>query len=391
MTKKATHAGSDNEQQVQTYFAPAERKSSKELDCDVKLVTVNPLICGLMTIASGLFAVLNEQRQVLAVNDAFIKLLGIEDISQVLGLRHGECIECIHACEMPGGCGTSQYCSTCGAVVATMAALETGRPQERTCAFTVEKDHQQVDLYFSVRSCPLVIEGERFILFFMQDISVQQYRSCLDRTFFHDINNILCALVGKSEFLSLQVKPVEEKKVQELQRIVLRITQEINIHNALQQSLDASYRPLYSEISANSLLKEVECIFADHSLTAERTLTVKYVPNDVFFITDFHLASRIIINMVTNALEATSLGGNVILLLETNQNSVTFRVWNQGVIPEDVSRRIFQRNFSTKGTIGRGLGTYSMKLFGEKVLGGTVGFESSQQSGTVFYFTLRIS
>lgn len=39
--------------------------------------------------------------------------------------------------------------------------------------------------------------------------------------------------------------------------------------------------------------------------------------------------------------------------------------------------RIFQRSFSTKGAKGRGLGTYSMKLFGETYLGGQVSFRSS--------------
>jgi hypothetical protein len=33
----------------------------------------------MMTIANGLFAVLNDKRQVVALDDSFIKMLGIED------------------------------------------------------------------------------------------------------------------------------------------------------------------------------------------------------------------------------------------------------------------------------------------------------------------------
>lgn len=373
--------------ELHTHFAPAERKNGSELDSDIKLATTNAFISGLMNIANGLFAVLNDKRQVVALNDSFIKLLGVEDTGQILGLRPGETVNCIHACEMPGGCGTSEYCSTCGAVVSIMAAIETRQPQEQTCALTVEKDNQNVDLYFSVRSCPLVVEGDLFVLLFLQDISMQQHRACLDRTFFHDINNILCALVGKSELLSRCVQPTDDK-LQELHHIVLRISQEIAIQNSLQKSLDVSYKPLYSNVEVNSILSEVDQLFHDHPLLAHRNLKVIYAPYDISITTDFHLASRIVINMVTNALEASTDNGTVTVSVEPLQNSISFSVWNAGMVHEDVARRIFQRNFSTKGSIGRGFGTYSMKLFGEKVLGGSVQFSTSDNEGTTFRFTL---
>lgn len=372
---------------IPTHFAPADRKTGPDLDADVVRATTNAFINGLMTIANGLFAVLNDRRQVIALNDAFIKFLGIEDPGQVFGLRPGETVNCIHSCEMPGGCGTSDYCSTCGAAVSIMAALETQKPQDRTCAINIEKDNQKLDLYFNVRSCPLAIDGRQYVLLFLQDSTVQQYRACLDRTFFHDINNILCALIGKSTLLSLSNQPLEEKQ-KELHHIVLRIAQEISIQSSLQNSLEASYKPLYAEVAVNSILSEVEHLFQDHPLTEERTLELAFIAHEIILVTDFHLASRIVINMVTNALEATPEGGTVKLSIETQHNSVSYCVWNAGVIPEDIARRIFQRNFSTKACMGRGFGTYSMKLFGEQVLGGAVGFETSPDKGTTFSFCL---
>ena len=63
-------------------------------------------------------------------------------------------------------------------------------------------------------------------------------------------------------------------------------------------------------------------------------------------------------------------------------------VWNSGVIPSNIQNRIFQRHFSTKASVGRGLGTFSMKLFGEKYLKGKVSFLSSVEKGTTFTFKL---
>ena len=59
--------------------------------------------------------------------------------------------------------------------------------------------------------------------------------------------------------------------------------------------------------------------------------------------------------------------------------------------PEEQTLRIFHRNYTTKEGQGRGLGTYSMKLLGEKVLGGEVDFSTSPGGGIVFSLTLPLS
>ena len=69
-------------------------------------------------------------------------------------------------------------------------------------------------------------------------------------------------------------------------------------------------------------------------------------------------------------------------------DEVLFSVHNEQVMPEDVQIQIFQRSFTTKGQPGRGVGTYSMKLFGERYLGGRVSFVSRTPDGTTFTLVL---
>ena len=52
-------------------------------------------------------------------------------------------------------------------------------------------------------------------------------------------------------------------------------------------------------------------------------------------------------------------------------------------MPPKVQLQVFQRSFSTKG-LGRGLGTYSMRLLTQRYLGGTVSFSSKEGEGTEF-------
>jgi sensor histidine kinase regulating citrate/malate metabolism len=66
-----------------------------------------------------------------------------------------------------------------------------------------------------------------------------------------------------------------------------------------------------------------------------------------------------------------------------DDNFVTIWVRNSAFIKREIQLQIFMRSFSTKGS-NRGLGTYSMKLLGEKYLGGKVSFTTDEKDGTVF-------
>jgi signal transduction histidine kinase len=103
------------------------------------------------------------------------------------------------------------------------------------------------------------------------------------------------------------------------------------------------------------------------------------------FFTDLRLLHRILINLTKNAIEASSEKEVVRLGCEQNGNDLEFWVHNQNCMPAQVQRQIFQRSFSTKGS-GRGLGTYSIKLLGERYLKGRVSFTSSPEKGTTFRF-----
>ena len=67
---------------------------------------------------------------------------------------------------------------------------------------------------------------------------------------------------------------------------------------------------------------------------------------------------------------------------------MVFAFHNPGVMPEEVQLQMFQRSFSTKGQPGRGIDTYSMKLLGERYLGGQVQFDSRPPESTTFTLSL---
>lgn len=371
---------------LDTHFAPAEKASLQSLQTDVDIISNHEIVDSILRSVGGLLAILNEQRQILTTNDSFLRMIGIEDQKDVLFLRPGEAMHCIHAHESPHGCGTTKFCSTCGAAIAIVTSLVDNIATERICALTANRGGKTVELSLSVRAQPITLDEKRYILLFLHDITKEQFLSSLERTFFHDINNIICGLLGSCELYAL--KHGNPPEIQQIITMVLRVSQEIAIQKTLSHTGETGLKPIRQTFTSEDLLAEVDSIFANHPATMGKTITtLNHAPGKTI-INDITLLLRVLCNMITNALEATEERGVVKIVINSHQKGLKISVWNNSVISQEIKPRIFQRHFSTKQGSGRGLGTYSMKVFGEQYLGGTVSFSSTPEEGTTFSLTL---
>lgn len=375
-----------------THYAPAERSSPEDLRRQLDYIARDPVIDVLMRAIGGLVAVLNEHRQVLVLNDRLLRLLGVGEAGEALGLRLGEAVNCVHAHEAPGGCGTTEYCSTCGAAIAQVASLAQDRPVERICAIHIDPPIAGSEhLHFRVQASPIRRDQHRILLLFMQDISEEQQRALLDRTFFHDVKNTLCALIGTSEMLAQDGGHSDPQLAEAVVQMVRGLSREIELQRCLVTSKLSEFQRLATPVAPEALLDELTRACSHHPAAEGKRLRLIPLRGSVEVVrVDVTLLLRILQNMTINALEATATGGEVKVWAEAEDHAIEFRVWNDAVIPPEIARRVFQRNFSTKADLGRGLGTYSMKLIGERVLGGRVGFTSREGEGTCFCFRLPI-
>jgi sensor histidine kinase regulating citrate/malate metabolism len=133
----------------------------------------------------------------------------------------------------------------------------------------------------------------------------------------------------------------------------------------------------------------VHHIYNHHDKTPGRFLELVDGP-DYFINSDSSVVRRVIGNMTLNAIEASQAGETVTLSVRLDDDMVVVDVHNKGTIPQAIQLQLFNRSFSTKAPTGRGIGTYSMKLFGERYLKGKVFFISTPESGTVFSFSLPV-
>lgn len=368
-----------------------EKQSSKDaiLD-DIQLLSQNPLIDSLMNFVGGMIAILNEKRKILAINVSFLQYMNIDNPEKARLLTPGEYLNCIHVGETPGGCGTGKYCATCGISRVLETPLNISDSKNGTCAFTMKRNGEKSEIYFKVSSSSILMGGKQLILLFLQDNTNEHRMSTLERIFYHDLNNLITGLLGKSEILCLK----QDGKLSELSRGIYKLTsrlaQEIKIQQFLSKSLNTDLKFNLTSVSSEGIIDELHQMFAHHSAAKEKKLIITGIDQNFTFETDNTLLMKVVGNMIINAFEASKPGEEVNLEIKRNDNLVVFSVRNNGVIPEEIQKRIFQRHFSTKSGQGRGLGTYSMKLFGEEILGGKVNFISSVADGTIFSFSIRI-
>jgi signal transduction histidine kinase len=153
----------------------------------------------------------------------------------------------------------------------------------------------------------------------------------------------------------------------------------------------AQYRPNWRTVRIADIIAFLQRVFSSHPAASAKRLLVRASLSEEECHTDPSLLERILSNMLLNAFEATEAGHEVRLGVESSASEVHFTVWNSEYLAEEVASRIFQRYFSTKRGLGRGQGTYAIRLLGEKLLGGQVGFSSSLQTGTTFYLKLPTS
>jgi signal transduction histidine kinase len=130
------------------------------------------------------------------------------------------------------------------------------------------------------------------------------------------------------------------------------------------------------ELRSGVLLSQVLETYESFARTRNCELVKCPQTEDIVFRSDQRIVTRVIGNMIKNALARSDAGG------------VSFSVHNTAYIPHKVRLQLFKRSFSTKG-IDRGLGTYSMKLLTERYLEGRISFTSSEKDGTTFTLTLQ--
>ena len=209
----------------------------------------------------------------------------------------------------------------------------------------------------------------------------------------HDIRNPLQSIISDIYLANceLDLLPPSEQK-NNIKESLSEITQAVDYVNKIVVDLQDFVRPIkpvFREIDLRPLIEEL--------------MLKTYMPNNIAFsleidkkikkITlDHALLSRILANLINNAIQAMPKGGELKILVVKVENGVSIIVQDTGMgIPKGIEDKLFTPLFTTKAK-GQGFGLAVVKRLTE-MMNGTVSFESQVGKGTKFIlnFSLPLS
>jgi len=381
-----------NSHDVGSVYAPGQRCSDESLKKQMDDLYELPYLRQGLDATNSMILILNTCRQAVFANKAFLAKINIQENSELVGQRPGEIIKCVHAYEGLNGCGTAEACKYCNGVNTILTAMNSNKESKGEFSNINIRNGFEESLNLSIHVAPLKVKEEMFYLASFADKSDSVGKRMLERTFFHDIINTAGALKGivglLKDDVSETIKPEMEFVEQSLQSLVEDIQSQKYLTDAENKQLILQL----TGIQSWEYLQSISKLYEGHDAARHKTITIDRGCINKKLYTDQRLLRRILGNMVKNALEASDKNGVVTLgcSIEDEKNEwIIFWVHNDNYMDEKVQNFVFHRSFSTKGD-GRGLGTYSMKLFGEKFLQGKVGFVSDPDDGTRFYIKLPL-
>jgi len=152
-----------------TFFAPAKREPIKVVHRQAKQLGRTSLTRSLLNASLNYLFLLNAQRQIVMASENVLELVPGKTMDEIVGLRPGEALGCIHACECTSGCGTTQFCRECGVVRVILSALEDRRDMQECRLMRVVKG-RETSLELRVLATPLVQDRQRFTLLAVEKI-----------------------------------------------------------------------------------------------------------------------------------------------------------------------------------------------------------------------------
>ena len=268
--------------------------------------------------------------------------------------------------------GKDVRCDNCPA----MRALDRDEIVKDLCIYKVNDDFKHYEIIASpLKTSPT---GERQVLLFKRDVTLEKefqaqfYQAekmatvgALAAGVAHEINNPLTAINGFAQGLKRRITRLEGKVDDDMYGDFKEYTETI-IKECLRcrdivQTLLTFSRPTASSLGQVDLNQcIVDTLFIlKHHFKEQQDLTVKTeLQEDLpHILGDESQLKQVIINLLTNALDATSNGGRILITTRADETGgVTLVIEDSGCgIPLEVQDKLFEPFFTTK-PVGKGIG-----------------------------------
>jgi signal transduction histidine kinase len=145
-----------------------------------------------------------------------------------------------------------------------------------------------------------------------------------------------------------------------------------------------NYDPELEDFDIITLLEKIKFDSKDFIRSKNCQFSIKLTgsskTNSLIIKADLFYFTRMLKNLITNAIEACPENSVIQLKLHANEN-FEIDIHNEGVIPEEIRNEFFEKYITSGKSTGTGLGTYIAQLIAN-VHEGNITFDTSEKNGT---------
>jgi PAS domain S-box-containing protein len=207
----------------------------------------------------------------------------------------------------------------------------------------------------------------------------------------HDLRNPLQTIVGELYLANCAIKSLSDEDVKtNLLENMKTIEEQTAYMDKIVSDLQAFVRPIKIDKKLVGLEELIDSVLS--TIAIPNNIKLKNQINRSFqqVTVDHQQLKRVLINLMTNAIQAMPKGGTLTLTSSLNSQQASIEVKDTGVgIPEKIKPQIFTPLFTTKPR-GQGFGLAVCKRIME-AHGGTITFESQEGKGTKFTIKFPIT
>ncbi len=272
-----------------------------------------------------------------------------------------------------------------------------------TATYFVSKVYDSPELVVILESIVvtlILIIGNSIIRIVDQVIKLDKMKSEFVSVASHQLRTPLSAIKWETELLLSKLKKgLNKKQLKNVENIDMLSARMVRLVNDLLDVARIEQKRLILRKEPVDLEKITQEIIDEMSIVAKsRNIEIVFNcgKNNPKVIGDSARLKMVVENLFNNSIKYTTNRGKIEIKIAKKDRSLVFNIKDNGVgIPEEQQKRIFDKFFRSDNIVkyqtdGTGLGLYISKNIIEQ-LGGKIWFQSVENLGSIFSFSLPIN
>ena len=214
-------------------------------------------------------------------------------------------------------------------------------------------------------------------------------REEVERMSRHDLKTPINSVIAVSRMMreTSKIAPEDAELLATVERAGYRILNMVNLSLDLFRMEQGTYEFHPKTVDLDEVASKVATDLQGQAASKNVHVTVTRKGSAIARAEEL-LCYSIFANLVKNAIEAAPENSTVTIELDREEERAVARFHNDGIVPEDMRAKFFQKYATAGKAAGMGLGTYSAALLA-RVQGGKITMNTSESEGTTLTVRLQ--